>query len=256
MDQYEKVEFAETFGIAISKRIGIGDLLAEGTVRFAEKLGRLSDLNDILRLPTWGYMDHITLPGVEWAYGNLMDSRDINNHDIQLGATNKMSCEEYVKMMASEMLPYSDDPFMYDYSWQGEQAYKTGIYSGHRAKFVAYHQHYAYFYKESVLCCDWGFGNYFNPETKDGRGATPQAEPVFYNAVTGRNLKFTDGIEIGRKVWNLTRAIFVMQGRHRDIEKFAGFMYRPGAAAASFLPPICPYTTARSGNGNRSGICI
>ena len=240
MDQYENVEFAEIFGMAISKRIGIGDLLAEGTVRFAEKLGRLSDLNDILRLPTWGYMDHITLPGVEWAYGNLMDSRDINNHDIQLGATNKMSCEEYVKMMAGEMPPYSDDPFMYDYSWQGEQAYKTGIYSDHRAKFVAYHQHYAYFYKESVLCCDWGFGNYFNPETPDGRGATPHAEPLFYSAVTGKNLKFTDGIEIGRKAWNLMRAIFVMQGRHRDIEKFAGFMYRPGAAAASFPPANMP----------------
>ena len=25
-----------------------------------------------------------------------------------------------------------------------------------------------------------------------------------------------------------------MQGRHRDMEKFSGFMYRPGASAASF----------------------
>jgi aldehyde:ferredoxin oxidoreductase len=36
------------------------------------------------------------------------------------------------------------------------------------------------------------------------------------------------------------RAIFVMQGRHRDDEKFAGFMYRPGAAAASFPPASMP----------------
>ena len=240
MDLYEKPEFAEAFGTAIANRIGIGDLLAEGTIRFAEKLGRLSDLNDILRLPVWGYMDHITMPGVEWAYGNLMDSRDINNHDIQMGPTDKISCEEYVKRMATQMPPYTDDPFMYDYSWQGPQAFKTGIYSDHRAKFVAFHQHYAIFYKESVLYCDWAFGSYFNPDTKDGKGATPQAEPVFFNAVTGKKLAFTDGIEIGRKAWNMKRAIFVLQGRHRDLEKFSGFMYRPGAAAASFPPANMP----------------
>ncbi len=232
MDQYEKVEFAEAFATAIAKRIGIGDLLAEGTVRFAEKIGRISDLNDILRLPAWGYQDHITMPGVEWAYGNLMDSRDINNHDIQVGATKKMSCEEYVKMLATQTVPYND-PFMFDYSWKGEQAYKTGIYSEHRAKFVAWHQHYQQFYKESVLFCDWAFANFYNSATPDGKGATPQAEPVFYNAVTGKNISFADGIEIGRKAWNLKRAIYVMQGRHRDLEKFAGFMYGPGASAAS-----------------------
>ncbi len=233
MDIYDQVEFAEAYAMAISKRVGIGDLLAEGTIRFAERIGRLSDTNDILRLPVWGYMDHITLPGVEWAYGNLMDSRDINNHDVQLGATKKMSCEEYVKRIATQMPPY-DDPFMFDYSWKGEQAYKTGIYSDHKAKFVAWHQHYAAFYKESVLFCDWAFGNYYNSERPDGLGATPQAEPIFYNAVTGKNISFADGIEIGRKAWNLKRAIFALQGRTRDVEKFSGFMYRPGAAAASF----------------------
>ena len=157
-----------------------------------------------------------------------------------MGPTQKMSCEEYVKMMATKMPPYSDDPFMYDYSWQDEQAYKTGIYSDHRAKFVAWHQHYAVYYKESVLLCDWGFGNFYSPATEDGKGATPEAEPLFLNAVTGKNQSFTDGIEIGRKAWNLKRAIFVMQGRHRDVEKFAGFMYRPGAAAASFPPASLP----------------
>jgi aldehyde:ferredoxin oxidoreductase len=232
MQQYEQVEFAEAFAMAISKRIGIGDLLAEGTIRFAEKIGRLGDLNDILRLPAWGYQDHITMPGVEWAYGNLMDSRDINNHDVQVGPTKKMSCEEYVKRLATQTPPHND-PFMFDYSWQGEQAYKTGIYSEHKAKFVAWRQHYQHFYKESVLYCDWAFANFYNSATQDGKGATPEAEPVFYNAVTGKKLSFVDGIEIGRKAWNVKRAIYVMQGRNRAMEKFAGFMYRPGASAAS-----------------------
>ena len=164
-----------------------------------------------------------------------------------MGPTKKMSCEEYVKMMATEMPPYSDDPFMYDYSWQGEQAYKTGIYSDHRAKFVAWHQQYAYFYKESVLFCDWAMGNYFNPSNPDGRGAAPVAEPRFLNAVTGRNHSFVDGLEIGRRAWNLKRAIFVMQGRHRDQEKFAGYMYKPGASISNFGTTLPVYDGSKWG---------
>lgn len=233
MDKYERVEFAEAYATAISNRVGIGDLLAEGICRFAEKIGRLDDLNDILRCPMWGFVDHWTLPGVEWAYGNLVDSRDINNHDMQMRPSMFMSCDDYVKIMAEKTPPYND-PFMFDYSWKDEQAYKTGIYSNHKAKLVAWHQHYQTFYKESVLFCDFAFGSYINFMTPDKRGATPLAEPTFYNAVTGKNLTFVDGIEIGRKAWNLKRAIVIMQGRHRDMEKFAGYMYRPGAAAADF----------------------
>ncbi len=228
MDMYDQVEFAEAFANAISKRIGIGDLLAEGTIRFAEKLGRLSDTDDILRFPQWGYVHHWTLPGVEWAYGSLMDSRDINDHDMRVGKTDKMSCEEYVNLLATETPPYAD-PFMFDYGWQGEQAYKTGIYSEHKAKLVAWHRHYQTFYKESLLFCDWAFADFYNSVRADGRGATPDAEPVLYNAVTGKNITFVDGIEMGRRAWNLKRAIMVLQGRTREMEKFSGFIYRPGA---------------------------
>jgi len=229
MEMYDNVEFAEAFAVAIAKRIGIGDLLAEGTYRFAEKIGRLSDTNDILRYPAWGYVFHWTLPGVEWAYGSLMDSRDINDHDMRVGTSKTMACEDYVNMLATETPPYTGDPFMFDYSWQGEQAYKTGIYSDHKAKLVAWHRHYQTFYKESILYCDWAFADLHNSVRSDGKGATPEAEPVFYNAVTGKNMKFADGIETGRKAWNLKRAIMVLQGRHRDVEKFSGFMFKPGA---------------------------
>ena len=126
MDMWDTVEFAEIFALSIARRIGIGDLLAEGTLRFAEKIGRVHDTDTILRYPAWGYVDHWTMPNVEWAYGTLMDSRDINNHDISLGPNDLMSCEAYVKLLASACLPHDDDPFMFDYSWRGEQAYKTG----------------------------------------------------------------------------------------------------------------------------------
>jgi aldehyde:ferredoxin oxidoreductase len=238
MDIWDTVEFAEIFAIAIARRIGIGDLLAEGTVRFAEKIGRIHDTDGILRYPAWGYVDHWTMPNVEWAYGTLMDSRDINNHDVSLGPAEGMSCEEYVKLLAAACPPFDDDPFMFDYGWRGEQAYKTGIYSEHKAKFVAWHQHYAMFYKESMLFCDWVFGNAYNPRTADGRGATPQAEPVLINAVTGKNMRFVEGMETGRKTWNLIRAIFAMQGKNREMEKFSGFMYKPGASKAHYQTSI------------------
>jgi aldehyde:ferredoxin oxidoreductase len=52
----------------------------------------------------------------------------------------------------------------------------------------------------------------------------------YYQAVTGKKASFADTMEIGRKIWNLERAIRVAQGRHRDHEKFAPFMYMPGAS--------------------------
>ena len=238
MELWDHEEFAQIFANAIAKRIGIGDLLADGTVRFAEKIGRILDTDSILRYPAWGYVDHWTMPNVEWAYGTLMDSRDINNHDVPLSQVKEMSCEEYVKLLASACLPYGDDPFMFDYSWQGEQAYKTGIYSDHKAKFIAWRQHYAMFYKESMLFCDWVFANIYSAGAKNGRGATPQAEPVLINAVTGRGMSFVDGIETGRKTWNVIRAIFTMQGKNRDTEKFSGYMYKPGASKAHYQTSI------------------
>jgi aldehyde:ferredoxin oxidoreductase len=231
MEMYNTVDFAEAFANCIAKRVGIGDLLAEGTLRFAEKIGRLSDTNTILRYPQWGYVFHYTLPGVEWGFGSLMDSRDINSHDMRFGpAGKKISCEEFVKVLSGETPPYTGDPFMFDYSWKGEQAYKTGIYSDHKAKLIAWHRHYAAFYKESLLYCDSALADFYNSARPDSRGATPDVEPAFYNAVTGKKITFTDGIETGRKIWNLNRSILVLQGRNRDMEKLSGFVYRPGAA--------------------------
>jgi aldehyde:ferredoxin oxidoreductase len=233
MEDYEKKEFADIYGLAIANRIGIGDLLAEGTVRFAEKLGRLpEDFDTLLRLTAWGYQDHWSMPAVEWCYGNLMDARDINNHDMSVGPKPGLECAQFVKILAAGTA--RNDPFWFDYSWQGEQAYKTGIYSEPKARFVAWRQHYATYYKESALFCDWAFSNLYNRNSPDGRGYTPEAEPRFLNAVTGRNHTFEDGLEIGRRAWNMKRAIFVMQGRHRKMERFAGYTYRPGASYCGF----------------------
>ncbi len=237
-------EFMEIYGIALANRYGIGDLLAEGTARMADKLGRTDDFDTLARLTNWGYVDHWSMPGVDWAYGNLMDSRDINSHDIDLanpavglmgvggGGNTKWSCEEFVKIHAERTT--RNNPYWFDFSWEGKQAHDTGIFSRHKAEFVAWRMHYWTYYKESVGFCDWGYTKLFDANHPKGYGYTPEAEPRWLNAITGRNHTFEDGLEMGRRAWNLKRAIFALQGRHRKMEKFNGYMYRPGASYCGF----------------------
>lgn len=66
---------------------------------------------------------------------------------------------------------------------------------------------------------------FFTNNTVDRIGATPEAEPKFYNAVTGKNLTFADGMALGHKIWTLDKAIWVLQGRHRDQEVFPDYIY-------------------------------
>ncbi len=244
MDKFATMEFMEIYGIALANRYGIGDLLADGTARFAEKLGRTDDFSTLCRQTMWGYMDHWSMPGVDWAYGNLMDSRDINSHDMGMGKPfggggANWTCEKVVNVKA-ERTTYND-PYWFDFSWQGEQAYKTGIYSKHKAEFVAWRQHYWTYYKESVGFCDWGYAKLFDPSHPKGYGHTSEAEPRYLNAVTGRNHSFRDGLEIGRRAWNLKRAIFAIQGRNRKMEKFTGYYYKPGASYCGYATELHVY---------------
>lgn len=107
---------------------------------------------------------------------------------------------------------------MYDHS-------DEGIYSDHMVKLVAWHRHYTRFWKQSVLLCDWVFPEFVNPYAPNNRGLTPDGEVRFFNAVTGKNITFADGMEIGRRIWNLDNAIWILQGRHRDMVKYADFIY-------------------------------
>jgi aldehyde:ferredoxin oxidoreductase len=47
-------------------------------------------------------------------------------------------------------------------------------------------------------------------------------------------------MEIGRKIWNLNRAIWVLQGRHRDIENFSEFMYTPRGSLVAHVKEHLP----------------
>jgi aldehyde:ferredoxin oxidoreductase len=258
MEKWGSAAFAEALCHAIVNRQGIGADLAEGLMRAAKKWGRLAqDLESgLLHKPQWGYGWHWNLPFVEQGYGSLVGDRDITEHalcsqrveaQMRSAQYNAQPTQKIVEMLSKKLIPYNDDPFMLDYSWQQpdgsnmKQALATGIYSGHRAKFVAWHRHYTRFWIESILYCDWMFPNWFNLSSPDLSGLTPEVETRFLQAVTGKNLSFAEGMETGRKIWNLNRAIWVLQGRHRDGENFAGFMYTPaGSAGQSGLNFVSP----------------
>ncbi|MCX5999317.1 MAG: aldehyde:ferredoxin oxidoreductase, partial [Chloroflexi bacterium] len=54
--------------------------------------------------------------------------------------------------------------------------------------------------------------------------------------VTGRGISFTDGMEIGRRIWNLDRAILALQGRHRDMEVLSGYVHSVPISRPHFMP--------------------
>jgi aldehyde:ferredoxin oxidoreductase len=258
-EQFGKLEFVEALMRRIAMREGIGDALSEGLARAAEKWGRYKQdtAGGVLPLAYWGSVEHYDpRVEVEWSYGSILGERDIMMHSfnyplhwmpmamLRAGAEPYLSAEKAVQIVASTMIPYAGDPFMMDYS-EGP----TGIYSEHKVKQVAWHRHYERFWIDSTGFCGWRWPMFFTNNTADRSGATPEAEPKFYNAVTGKNISFADGMEIGRKIWTLDKAIWVLQGRHRDQEVFPDYIY--DKPSGSHIMPV--YESGKWSYGANAG---
>lgn len=242
-------EFAEELLTLIAYRKGIGNDFAEGFYRAAKRWGRLeTDLKSgVLPYPYWGLPEHGYDPRaeVEWGYGSILGDRDINEHDFNVlfwwpsgaiwaGRTPPLPAERVVRIFAEKLVPYENDPLMLDFS-------DENIYSEHMAKLVVWHRHYTRFWKQSALFCDQRWPEFLNSKAPSYQGLTGEGEPRFYNAVTGKGLTFRDGMERGRKIWNLDNAIWSLQGRHRDMVRFADYIYDvpfggSGTHAWYFLP--------------------
>jgi aldehyde:ferredoxin oxidoreductase len=147
--------------------------------------------------------------------------------------------------MSSKLIPYTDDPFMFSYSWKGDEARTTGIYSDHKAKQIAWTRHYAGFWNESMAFCETQMPSLISRSTTDFKGPSPDVEMRYYQTVTGKKDSFAETMETGRKIWNLERAIRVAQGRHRNQEKFAPFMYMPGAAYTTMTGGVPVYENGK-----------
>ncbi len=246
-DKWTTAEYKQAYIRMIALREGIGDDLAEGMARASERWGRYKEDTEsgTLNHPNWGYFEHYDPRAeVEWSYGSILGDRDTNDHggiNFSLhkfpeiaelaGVEPVLSAERMVEILSAKIIPYDGDPFMFDYS-EGP----TGIYSTNRARTIAWHRHYTRFWTESVGNCDFIWPNFINMNAPDVLGATPEAEPRFFNAVTGKGISFVDGLEIGRRIWNLDRAIWSLQGRHRDMEVFSGYVYTVGVVRPHVLP--------------------
>ena len=224
-------EFIEKLFSMIANRQGPGDAMAEGFYRAAQQWGRQQEdsASGSLVYPLWGLPMHYDPRSyLEWGYGSVLGDRDINEHDfvnlpfkakaLREGKTETEAMEEAVQIISEKLAPYAGNPAMLDYSTQN-------MYSQDIARLVAWQRHYTRFWKQSCLYCDFQFADLLNPTTSDLRGLTGQGEQKFYNAVTGKDLTFSDGIELGRKIWNLDNAIWSLQGRHRDSVQFSEFIY-------------------------------
>lgn len=234
---------------------GFGDELSEGIMRAAATWGRIDnvagqagngdlDSDDfIFRFPHWGDETHWTLPGIEWAYGGLIGDRDINCHIFTknfacvLGAPGlmeSMPASAWVDKLATMMGDtYNGDPYMFNYSDDAD----TGIYSMHKAKQIAWDRRYDSFWMQSAQLCCWVWPNLANPNNPDFDGWSTKYEPIFFNAVTGRNITFDDGIKIGGRIWNMDRAIHMLQGRTRDQETHEGYMFKQPQGSGSIAMP-------------------
>ncbi len=230
------VEFAEKLVEALSTRRDIGADLADGWVQAAHKWGRQQDLaNGSMQFSYWGMPDHGYDPRaeLEWGYGSILDARDINEHDFNGIFTSasaafayamplRLEPDELARIVASKLAPYAKDrPEALDFT-------EANMYSEPVAQLVRWHRHYTRFWKQSALFCDLKWADFYNTNAPDSVGATgsPDAgEQVFWNAVTGEDLTLVDGIERGRRIWNLDNAIWTLQGRHRELVKFAPYIY-------------------------------
>ena len=121
------------------------------------------------------------------------------------------------------------DQLMLDYSTEN-------MYSEHIAKLVSWHRCYTRFWKQSVLYCDWRWPDFLNLYAPEKMGSTGEAEPKFLNSVTGKNFTFLDGMELGKKIWNLDHAIWTLQGRHRDMVHFADYIYSVPSGEEYLMP--------------------
>ena len=215
----------------IARREGLGADMADGFYRAAQAWGRIEqDLasGDLL-YPHWGLPVHFDPRSMlDWGYGSILGDRDANEHDfsglpfaakkLPATLTGPGALEDVVQKVADKLVPYAGNTAMLDYSAQN-------MYSRDIAQLVAWHRHYTRFWKQSCLYCDFQFAEFLSPRTPDLRGITGEGEQKFYNAVTGANMSFADGIEIGRRIWNLDNAIWTLQGRHRDMVKYGEYIY-------------------------------
>ncbi len=270
-DDYGSLDFIKKFFSTVAKRdTDFGNTLAEGFRRAIEIWGRHEDLDDKnygpgkIDLPYWGMPKHEydARCELEWGYGSILGDRDINEHCFNsifydamqnsLTGSYEATAEEAVSLFTKKMVPYNDEYSNPEERNQMLNYADANMYSEHIVRLVAWHRHYTRLYKQSLLFCDFRWPDIVNVNSKDKTGSTGESEPVFFKVVTGKELSFADGIELGRKIWNLDNAIWTLQGRHRSMVHFADYIYSRKAKGIMFDMYLLPtYESSSDEDGSK-----
>jgi aldehyde:ferredoxin oxidoreductase len=203
-------EFIEVLTRKIAYREGFGDLLAQGVLKTAAKLGkRAQDIADI----------HVITRGSE--------SRD---YDPRLVLTNSLFYATEPRRPINQVheithalwmwrngtrnephgfISYEDFVEIGRHFWGGEKASDLTTYEG-KALAAKKIQDRTYA-KESAILCDFLWPVIWVRFAEDHAG-DPTLESRVINAVTGRELDEAGMNGIGERVFNLQRAIFLRQG--------------------------------------------
>ena len=223
------------------------DALADGTMRAAMKWGTAKEdlKTGALKLPQYGYYYHYN-PYVEtdWSFGSLLTERDTNQHNYNYGVywmpnsariqhqEPLSTAEEITSYLAKET---GLDQRSFDYS-------EENCYSDYRVDAVAWSLNYSRFWMDSMNICDMVFNcfNYQDPDVTDGNYYFDMGYYLtkLYTAVTGIDMSWEESVDMGHKFLILDRAIWAMQGRHRDQEVFADFVYDAPNTDPAWFPMI------------------
>lgn len=241
---YGTHEFAKQVLTKMVNRDGDIGALADGVARAAKAWGTWDEdqRTGLLVHPQWGYYEHYA-PQVEseWGYGSVFGERDINEHyfnfQVYWMPKSTMTLLEKPPLQTAkelaETLSYSTglDPMSFDYS-------ENSTYSDARLDMVVWSRHWTRVWTQSLTFCDWswcGIHANYNDPYGDYRWDMDSYMCKFYEAVTGKDITRESALELGHKIFTLDKAIWTLQGRHRDQEVFSDYVYdRPNPEDALY----------------------
>ncbi len=229
-------EFIESLISKIVERSGIGNLLAEGTWRLAEKLGRLKE-----------YLD---MDGIEESLANKFgpiagsvgygagghgycahyDPRDYIVSGI-LWATSHRDpwsySHEYVAVVEWSGLDYEYQQRIAEIAWGSKYAIHpkgSPKYDEYEVKAAIIIQNRSVV-KNSLPLCDWIYPILSTPHTENYIGDVEIMSKLF-TAVTGIKITEQDLLKIGERIFNLERAILVIEGRRNTDDTLPEYLFK------------------------------
>jgi aldehyde:ferredoxin oxidoreductase len=208
---------------SIAFRKNIGDILADGAVRAANRLPGAWSLYEKY-YPAHGQSEHNSVrdfPGIAllWA----LDSRDpmIDHHAYRHLSVSRQRWPEPYTVSPEKAQAISERIF------GSKTAIDHSTYA-EKARAVAYCQDRSAIINSLVLC-DWLYPMFISHSREDRMGDT-SLESKLLSAVTGIETSEEDLNRIGERIWNLMRAIMVREGRVKDEDTLHESYFRKSEA--------------------------